>query len=238
MSGQNEGQVPKIHDSLIGKGGTVVDYDYFINEKMSKKKLSSVDKSNLIKFIDVNLSILSGASSVDAVNKSDPNTKIELFVPKLPQDPIISASTYYTYIIKMPTQTSKGEVGDFLSSLKRKNESAPWEYAYIPIRNGFNIPTFTNFSKEDFEKLHLSASEKFFLSDLESKKHAVDFYQDSDFKKFYDYGDNGANFAFYKFTTTRNSIPLSVVFGVLEDQYDESAEFPSNWFYVYMKREG
>ncbi|MEO9386474.1 hypothetical protein [Chromobacterium phragmitis] len=237
MSHSDEKQSQKIHDSLIGKDGVITSYNYFINDGMSKKKLSSTDKNNLLKFIDINLNILSNISSTEELNKSDPSTKVELFAPKLLLEPIKSASADYTYIIKTPTQTTKGEYGSFLSSLKRKDDNSPWKYAYIPIRNGFNIPTLTNFENNDFDKLGLKFSEKFFLADLESKKHAIDFYQTSDYKKFAEYGDNEANYAFYKFTTSRNSIPLTVVFGVLEDQYNENETHPKNWFYVYMKRD-
>ncbi|MEJ8676841.1 hypothetical protein [Chromobacterium amazonense] len=233
----NSSQSTKIVNQIRDHNGEVTDYVRFINDGMSKKIFNSIERDNLENFISKNMDVLAGSVSDKEMIESDPNVQFEYFVPKLITAPVTVADMQYTFIVTQPTPTSKGVVGDFFGSVERKDENAPWEYGYIPLRNGYISP-LTNFDQKVFDRLGLKFSEKFFLSDLKSGKRALDFYQSTDYKKFSESGDNDANFAFYKFTTTRNSIPLSVVFGVLENQYDESAEFPRNWFDIYMKREG
>ncbi|WP_199155341.1 hypothetical protein [Chromobacterium sp. ASV23] len=227
----------KIVNQIRDQSGAITEYVPFTNDGMSKKVFNSIERDNLESFISKNMDILVGAVSDMDVIERDPNVQFEYFVPKLPTVPVTVADMRYTFVVAKPSPTSKGIVGDFFSSIERKGESTPWEYSYISLRNGKNIPTLTKYDQKVFDRLGLKFSEKFFLSDLKSGRRALDFYQSTDYKKFSESGDNAANFVFYKFTTTRNSIPLTVVFGVLEDQYDESAEFPRNWFDIYMKRE-
>lgn len=237
MKQHNEKQPIKTYESLLNKDRTVENYDYFLSDKVEKKPLSSLDRENLENLIETVLDILSGEKSTKEIDESNPNIQIELIAPQLLTTPITSANVKYTYITKPATSSSKGVYGRFLSLLKRKNEEAPWQYGYIPLTNGYNVSIVTKFEKSNFDKLHLNFSEKFFITDLESKKHALDFYSTTDYKQFAESGDNDANYAFYKFTTSRNSVPLTVVFGVLKDQYNENETHPKNWFYVYMKRD-
>ncbi|MEN7430290.1 hypothetical protein VA599_05990 [Chromobacterium sp. TRC.1.1.SA] len=228
----------KIVNQIRDQSGAITDYAPFTNDGMSKKIFNSIERENLESFISKNMDILAGAVSDKEMIERDPNVQFEYFVPKLPTVPVTVADMRYTFVVTKPMPTAKGIVGDFFSSVERKDENAPWEYGYISLRNGENIPTLTRYDQKVFDRLGLKFSEKFFLSDLKSGKRILDFYRSTDYKKFSESGDNAANFAFYKFTTTRNSVPLTVVFGVLKDQYDENAAIPSNWFYVYMKREG
>ena len=228
----------KIKNDLIDKDGVITRYDSFLTDKMKKKKLTLIDKEQLEKFIEINLDTLSGLISAEKIDQTNPNIEVALWAPKISTAPITTASMTYTYIIKEPTSSTKGIYGDFSSSLVRKDEKSPWQYSDLSMLNLYDFPILTDFDKIDYDKLNLNFSEKFFLSDLESHSKKIDFSPVNDYKKFASSNRNSMNYVFYKYSTIRNSIPLTVIFGVEKDQYNEHEMHPKNWYYVYMKRDG
>ncbi|MEO9387085.1 hypothetical protein [Chromobacterium phragmitis] len=231
-------KVPKVVDEISDRYGAIVGYDHFLSDGMKNKKLTPLDKENLERFIGTNLDILSGKVSLDDVDDKDASIKVDLFVPKISTDPVINGTLWYTYIISRPSQSARGVVGGFSSDIDRKDGDAPWKYSNITMSNSDKVEIMTNFGQADFEKLELKFAEKFLMSDLKSGVKKVDFSPYSDYKKFHSSDYNWLSYAFYKFTTVKNSAPLTVVFAVKEDQYNEHETYPKNWFYVYMKREG
>ncbi|OHX10056.1 hypothetical protein BI347_22360 [Chromobacterium sphagni] len=236
MNEGGEKKVPKIVDEISDRYGTVVNYDHFLSDGMKSKKLTPLDKENLERFIGTNLDVLSGKVSLDDVGNKDASIKVDLFVPKIPTDPVVTG-TLYTYIISRPSQATRGIVGGFSSDIDRKDGDAPWKYSNITMSNSDKVEILTNFGQADFEKLELKFVKKFLMSDLKSETKKIDFSPYYDYRKFHSSDYNWLGYAFYKFTTVKNSVPLTVVFAVKEDQYSEHETYPKNWFYVYMKRE-
>ncbi|MCD0494802.1 hypothetical protein LQD23_21235 [Chromobacterium violaceum] len=235
---QQDGKHPhKVFNDLLGKEKTIENFDYFLDDRMNKKKLTAIDRKNLERFIDENLNILSESTSLDDIDHKNPNIQVELFTPKLPSTPITWGSLTYTYIIAQPNQSSRGSYGDFTSYITRKDEASPWKFASMAMGTGYKTLVQTNFDLATFDKLNLKFSEKFLLADLASQQRQLDFTPTADYKKFVESDGNGANYAFYKFTTTRNSIPLTIIFGVEKDQYNEQETHPKNWLFIYMKRD-
>lgn len=237
MSQNSDKHPHKIFNDLLGKEGVIENFDYFLSDETKRMKLTSIDKNNLEKFLDVILNVVGGAEKVGDIDDNNPNVQVDLFVPKLPSVPITSASMKYTYIIKQPTTTARGLYGDFSASLERKDEQTPWLYSRSTIGYGYKASVQTNFDAEDFNKLGLKFVEKFFLSDLETGKQKLDFTPLHDYKSFASSGWNSYSYAFYKFTTIKNSVPLTVVLGVEKDKYNEQETTPKNWFIVYVKRD-
>lgn len=238
MNEAGEKKVPKIVDEISDRYGTVVNYDHFLSDGMKNKKLTPLDKENLERFIGTNLEVLSGRISLDDVDCKNSSVKVDLFVPKIPTDPVITGTLWYTYIISRPTQAARGVVGGFSSDIDRKDGDAPWKYSNISMSNSDKVEILTNFEQADFEKLELKFVDKFLMSDLKSGAKKLDFSPHSSYDKFHSADYNWLGYAFYKFATVKNSAPLIIVFAVKEDQYDGHETYPKNWFYVYMKREG
>lgn len=237
MYHSDEDKVYKIRDSLLDKEGDTSNYDAFVTNSMKKKKFTLVDKTHLGEFIELNLSVLSGKITAEEVDQSNPNVVAQIWAPKLLTAPATSATMTSTYIIKAATQSTKGVYGEFDSYLLRNDEDSPWKYSKISIDNLYRIPMFTDFELSDYEKFNLKFVEKFFLKDLESHSKKINFSPRVEYKDFSSSDRNGRNYAFYRFTTVRNAVPLTVVFGVKEDQYNAEETYPRNWFYVYMKRD-
>lgn len=237
MSQNSDKHPHKIFNDLLGKEGVIENYDYFLSDEMKRIKLTSIDKENLEKFLDAILNVVGGAEKVEGVDDNNPSVQVDLFVPKLPSVPITSASMKYTYIIRQPTPTARGLYGDFSASLERKDAETPWLYSKSTIGYGYKASVQTNFSTEDFSKLGLKFVEKFFLSDLEAGKQKLDFTPLHNYKSFTSSGWNSYSYAFYRFTTTRNSVPLTVIFGVEKDKYNEQETTPKDWFIFYAKRD-
>ncbi|WP_139167306.1 hypothetical protein [Chromobacterium sphagni] len=59
---------------------------------MKSKKLTPLDKENLERFIGTNLDVLSGKVSLDDVGNKDASIKVDLFVPKIPTDPVVTGT--------------------------------------------------------------------------------------------------------------------------------------------------
>ncbi|WP_189373174.1 hypothetical protein [Vogesella alkaliphila] len=227
----------KIIDGIVDQSGALVNYRSFIDCDAKVKMFTVNEKDNLINFILVNLDVLSGSASVEDIDRNNLNIKVDLFVPKLPTVPITEADMSYTFIESRPTTTAKGIVGDFFSTINRRDEESLWEYSRIPFIGSCNNKILTNFSEIDFNKLELKFLEKFFLSDLDMDDSKLNFSPIKSYKEFIDNGSYRRNYAFYKFSTIRNSVPLTVVFGVEKVQYNEKEKYPKNWLYVYMKRD-
>ncbi|MEJ8676840.1 hypothetical protein [Chromobacterium amazonense] len=238
MNGENNDQVKKIASEVAGPDGALLNYSSYINPDAKSKKFNQVERENLVKFIDRNIDILSGVEKLDDVSRTDRNIKVDLIVPKLSLAPVTQADLTYSFIVKVPTTVEKGVVGKFYGQIARADENSPWEYADIPMMSINDIPILMNFSESDIEKLKLKPEKRFFRDDLASGAEAINFSTRHDYKKFVNSNDNGANYAYYRYSTVRNGVKVSVVFGVKKAQYDEAAAVPSNWFYVYMKREG
>ncbi|AXE33493.1 hypothetical protein [Chromobacterium phragmitis] len=236
MNINDEEKSPKTKDHILDKDGLITKYDSFISERMNKKKLTPIDKTQLESFLKLNLDILSGLITPEEVDRTNINVDVKLWAPKLLTAPIISATMTNTYIIKEPTSSTKGVYGEFSSSILRKDDKAPWEYSSLSMLNLYKFPILTDFEPTDYAKLNLKLVDKFLLSNLENQAQRIDFSPTSNYKEFASSNRNGLNYAFYKFISTKSAVPLTVVFGVQEDQYNEHEIYPKNWYYVYMKR--
>ncbi|MFK7088641.1 hypothetical protein AAFM71_07470 [Chromobacterium violaceum] len=228
----------KVINGITDETGAYKNYTDFINESATKKKLNEIEKKNLLSFMEENIKILSGDVSVDDIEKHNENIVVKYSVPKLSLAPVTGAFLDYTFIIKPPSMGSKGVAGSYLGHIERADEKSPWEYADISMMDANDVTIYTNFTSADVETLKLKPEKRFFRDDLASGAEAINFSTRRDYKKFVNSNDNGANYAYYRYSTVRNGVKVSVVFGVKKAQYDEAAAVPSNWFYVYMKREG
>ena len=226
----------KLIEKISNKYGEIINYDRFTNSNIQAKKLSELDKNNLANFIECNLGIISGNTTLEETDKTNKNIKIDLFVPKTPTEPVVTGTLWFDYIISKPTQNQRGTFGEFSSDIDRRSEATPWIFSNISMSNPDKVKILTNFNKNDFDKLRLKFSKKFFMSDLKENPDLLGFSPADSYKKFHSSDNNWSNYAFYKFLTERQSIPLTVIFGVEEEQYNSEETYPSNWFYVYIKR--
>ena len=238
MNGESNDQVKKIASEVAGPDGALLNYSSYINPDAKSKKFNQIERGNLVKFIDRNIDILSGVEKLDDVSRTDRNIKVDLIVPKLSMAPVTQADLTYSFIVKEPTTVEKGVVGKFYGQVERSDEASPWEYAKIHMVSINNIPMLMNFTESDIEKLKLIPEKRFFRDDLESGAEKINFSPRHDYKNFASSNNNEANYAYYRYSTIRNGVKVSVVFGVMKVQYDEGAAVPSNWLYAYMKREG
>lgn len=226
----------KLIEQISDKYGEIINYDRFTNSNIKKKKLSEFDKNNLESFIECNLEVISGNTSLEEADKTNQNIKIDLFVPKIPTKPVVTGTLWFNYIISKPTQNQRGIIGEFSSDIDRRSEDTPWTFSNISMSNPDKVKILTDFNKNDFDKLRLKFSRKFFMSDLKENAELLDFSPADSYKKFHSSDNNWSNYAFYKFITERQSIPLTVIFGVKEEQYNPEEMYPRNWFYIYIKR--
>lgn len=226
----------KLIEKISDRYGSTVNYDYFINNNATQKTLSRLDKKNLNIFIERNFDIISGNTSLEEIDKTNKNIKIDLFVPKIPTEPVVTGTLWFNYIISKPSQNQRGIFGEFSSDIDRRSEDTPWIFSNISMSNPDKVKILTNFNKNDFDKLRLKFSKKFFMSDLKENADLLGFSPAESYKKFHSSGNNWSNYAFYKFLTDRQSIPLTVIFGVEKEQYNSEETYPSNWFYIYIKR--
>lgn len=232
----NKKNEQKIIDRITDKYGAFANYKPYINNNLKAKKLTEADKYNLINFLDKNLSILNEQSALKEIDAHDQNIETSLDVPQLPTTPITSAKLTYTYIVTKATPSAPGIAAHFSSKIYRDTEESPWKSARVLMRYNDSTKILTDFNLAEYKKLHLKFVEKFFLSDIISRNKSLDFSSFNSTDKFYSSNFNWLNYVFYRFITVKNSVPLTVVFGVTKDQYNASETYPRNWFYAYMKR--
>ena len=226
MTSTNEQKISKLTDE-VNTG-----YHLFSETDKRTKTLSTLDKSELLQFITINMNALSEKGKIEQLDKISHNFTLELHTPKLPFVPFQRGYITYTYIIKNKSNTSDGVYGQFNSEVNRKDNDSPWSYSNIDVDT--NILLSTNFLHEDYEKLGLKFKREFPMSDLERNAIKPDLRPDRNHKNFID--TNKGIFAFYEFSALQNSVPLTLVFGVPKNGYKEKEEFPRNWAVLYIKR--
>lgn len=182
-------------------------YDNFINSEMVNKYFNTIERDNLVEFIEKSMQVITDNEPKLKVMECDPNIEFQAIAPKLITKPITHAQLDYHFIVKRPTETSKGIYGYFMGFMDRANEDSPWNSGYIPIKD-MSTKIFVRFEKEQYEKMGLM---------FKSKKTVNDS-------------------VFYTFTTSRNSIPLILVFEVWKSNYNEQEIYPANWNVVQFKR--
>ncbi|WP_146042085.1 hypothetical protein [Chromobacterium sinusclupearum] len=229
MTHSDEKKVSKTKDSIQ------TGYNLFSEMDRKNFTLSQQDKKELLHFVDINIAALTSKDSASPIDKTDPNLVLELHTPKLPLQPIQRGYLTYTYIIKNKTTTANGIYGEFYSAMNRKDDESPWSYSNIEMDVSSKTTALTNFNSNDYKALNLKFVQKFTLSDIESNLIKPDLSPERDHGKFL--AENARIAAFYQFSTTRNSTPLTLVFGVLKKEYDSNTEYPKNWFSLYIKRD-
>lgn len=226
MTSHNDKKIRKFNDEVK------VGYHLFSEKNKKAITLSKLDKNELLQFVTMNMDALSKSGSIENVEKNSQNVILELHTPKLPLMPFQRGYLTYTYIIKNKFNNGDGVYGEFSSEINRKDNEAPWSYSNMDV--GLNVLLSTNFLPEDCKALGLEFKREFFMSDLVKNTVTSDWTPDRNREEFI--SSNNGIFAFYEFSTLRNSVPLTLVFGVLEDGYNGKEKFPKNWVVLYMKR--
>lgn len=210
---------------------------YHLFSEIEKKNitLSEFDKSELLRFININMDALSNKDNAELLEGVSENLILELHTPKLPTAPFQRGYLTYTYIIKKRSSASNGVYGEFESAMNRKDDDSPWSYGNMAMDISSSASAYTNFNHGDYKSLGLEFRREFLMTDLELNKVVPNLTPERDHKKFI--ASNNDIFAFYEFSTMRNSTKLTLVFGVIKEEYKNKEELPKNWEVLYMKRD-
>ncbi|KMK51785.1 hypothetical protein RO21_04425 [[Actinobacillus] muris] len=196
---------------------------------------------NLIKFINLNIQILSLEKSIDELNK-EKNIIFEFHLSKITSKPILMGTMDYVIIISYPSDEKKGTFFSYDSWISREAENKPWNkvgiYGYYEEYDKYQ--DFGYFKKEDFEALGLIFKQKKLLKYLDEKEWLK--YTDSGYKHFnqdtYDKISRQA-YAIYEFETERNGHKLILSFTVGREKYNENPigdDLPYEWSQLFIER--
>lgn len=197
--------------------------------------------SNLIRFIEMNMNILSYPNEIDKLNKRNDVT-FRFYPSKIISKPILEGVMDYIIIISPSLGEKKGEYYSYDSWISREAKDKPWSkisiYGYYEEEDKYQ--DFGFFKKEDFETLGLIFKQKKLLKHLDEKEWLK--YTGVGYKEFnqkvYENISKKA-YAIYEFETQRNGHKLKLSFTVAKDKYNENPlgeDLPYEWSQLFIER--
>ncbi|MBN6077017.1 hypothetical protein HYE59_05575 [Aggregatibacter actinomycetemcomitans] len=196
---------------------------------------------NLIRFIKLNMDVLSIPGEIDKLNREN-NITFRFYPSKIVAKPILEGTMDYVIIISFPSGGEKGEYYSYDSWISRDAADKPWNKAniYGYYQEWDKYQDFGYFKKEDFEELGLVFKRKKLLKHLDEKEWLK--YTSTGYKEFnqrvYDNISKKA-YAIYEFETERNGHRLKLSFTVGKDKYIENPsgeDLPYEWSQLFIER--
>ena len=215
------------------------DYEFY----MAVNKIYKEDYFilNLIRFIKLNMDVLSIPGEIDKLNGEN-NITFRFYPSKIVEKPILKGVMDYVIIISPPSGGQKGEYYLYDSWISREAADKPWSkvsiYGYYEEEDEYQ--DFGYFKKEDFDSLELIFKQKKLLKHLDEKEWLN--YTGIGYKKFNQKVYNNISkkaYAIYEFETERNGHKLKLSFTVAKDKYIETPsgeDLPYEWSQLFIER--
>ncbi|MCW9734061.1 hypothetical protein L5B97_11400 [Avibacterium sp. 20-15] len=233
---------------LTTDGNTIMDFKnirennkYTFNSDVVEICRSEYFTANLIKFIKINMDILSIPDEINKLN-NEKNIIFRFYPPKVIKDPILTGVMDYYFIIESHTEERLGSYFTYHSWIHREKENEPWKeisiYGYYQEWDKYQ--DFGNFEKEDFESLGLTFKQKKLLRSLDETEWLK--YSSTKYKQINTEVYNKITkkaYAIYEFETTKNNIRLKFSFTVSKEKYyanPKNQSLPFEWSQLFIER--
>lgn len=193
------------------------DENYIFNKNVKDIYKTEIYKSNLYKFIEYGILVLSKKKTIDDINNTD-EAGFRFYPPKIKSNPILTGVLDYYFILTEPSANNLGTYFGFHGFISRDSKDGDWNrFGISGYYNDFDKESeFGCFNENDFENLKIKLKSKEIISDDDSKYKAI-----------------------YNFETIRNGILLELIFTVSKEQYLENVireDFPYKWSKLIIKR--